>query len=286
MLASLCLMAWNEPDLHPELLALLDIGVHDVEDGLAGPHHLGRQRHRGLLDHSAQDRSGRAGLAQHAVALDADRVQRRRWRSCGWRRGRPWARCRTAPGGTTNRPMPSSPALPGQTGRHHHLVGDIGVEDEMLLAVEHEALPVGDARASRCPPPRSARRPRPPPGSPRCRRWPPRRGTGGAARAPRAPAGPGRTGWRWPGTVPGTAPARAARTPRRARRSRARGHRPPRGRPAPGQSSSTIRLHRSSACLCSSTTLRTSDMGHSRSSTARTASCSAAWSSESSSSTD
>ena len=56
----------------------------------------------------------RAGISEHAVGLDAHRVEDDTSRSSGWRRGRPWARSRSESRGTTNRPIPSSPALPGR----------------------------------------------------------------------------------------------------------------------------------------------------------------------------
>ena len=130
--------------------------------------------------------------------------------------------------------MPSSPAVPGQPGRHHHLVGPGPVEDEVLLAVEHPAVAVGHGgggdvgRVPRSPPPR----PRPP--SPRCpsaataprKRW-------RWARSPAATQGGDELAGRGQEGRRGTAPGRAARTPRPAPRSRDRCRRRPRGRSAP-----------------------------------------------------
>ena len=77
MLLILCFTAWKEPMGDAELLALLEVGQQQLEEGVAGADGLERQPDRRLLKGAGDAERGRraAGLAQGAVVRDEDAVE-------------------------------------------------------------------------------------------------------------------------------------------------------------------------------------------------------------------
>ena len=191
-------------DLHAELLALLHVGVDDVEDRLAGAHHLGRQCHRRLLAQPGAGRrrarpaspSTRSGVDPHAVQRDggvlATGVERRPWARCRPTRRAPrTTRCRRRRSSLGAGPPPRS-RRPRRRRRRS--------ASPRRARSRHRR---GAARAVDAGGGRTSRTPRPRPG---CRRSPRRhraekRAALGVIAGARA--GPARTAWRWRGTAPG-----------------------------------------------------------------------------------
>ena len=86
---------------------------------------------------------GRAGLSEHAVGVDAHRVEDDRGVLPAGVEATMGSAGRTA-GARRRGRCPSSPAVPGSRAATTTSSASIGVEDEVLLAVEHEAVAVGD----------------------------------------------------------------------------------------------------------------------------------------------
>ena len=271
-------------DGHAELLALLGVVERHVEDRLAGADHLERERQWWPPRRAALDRGGRgrAGLAEHAVRADASRRRGRRGRGGRLASSAAIGVAVAALPGTTNTPIPSSPARPAHAGHDRDLVGRAASTRCGVDALEHGT--VGAARA-----------------------WPSRRVAGRSPRpAMQVPVrSPAATGAQERGLLrrPSPPPAPSGRTARRWRgTARARSTRPSsssddreldHAEPEPAvllrhrQRRPAERDHLRPQAVGGapfSTTSRTRLIGHSRTSTARTASRSSSWSGVNSSS--
>ena len=173
-------------DRHAELLAVLQV-LHRAFERLGGAaQHFGGEPGAGAVEHAVQQIGAAVHRAQH-------RFRRRRARPssricAALRLSTMMVRVRLTPGaspGTRNSVMPSSLVAPaGGPRRDDQHVGDMAVQHEGLLAVQHVAAAVRAPRWWRCgaargaaPPPapgRTAARPQPgaanaPPSAPRCR---------------------------------------------------------------------------------------------------------------------